>query len=153
MSDYRIEKVRQRVELTLASGVRLEGDIFLQAFARFKAGSEEPLDALNDSAPFLPLVLPSDELLLVHKAQIALVSTALPQIDELAEPGTVGMHVEVVFASGEIYTGSVFPELRADRPRLVDFLNNSPDRFVPLFTADRLLIFGMRHIAYARPAS
>jgi hypothetical protein len=153
MSDYRIEKVRQRVELTLASGVKLEGDIFLQAFARFKAGPEEPLETLNDSAPFLPLALPSDEMLLVHKAQIAIVSTALPEVEELAETGVIGMHVEIVFIGGEVHTGSVFPELRADRPRLVDFLNNCPDQFVSLFTADRLLIFRMSHVAYARPAS
>jgi hypothetical protein len=153
MSDYRIEKVRHRVELTLASGVRLEGDIFLQAFARFKAGAEEPLDTMNDGAPFLPLVLPTDELLLVQKSQIVIVSTALPEIDELEETGTIGMHVELVFANGEMHTGSVFPELRADRPRLIDFLNNCRDRFVPLFTADRMLIFGMSHIAFARPAS
>src|ERR1035437_1138018 len=82
MSDYRIEKVRHRVELTLASGLRLEGDIFLQAFARFRAGPEEPLDVLNDSAPFLPLVLPSEELLLVQKSQIAVVATALSQSDD-----------------------------------------------------------------------
>ena len=87
MDDYRIEKVRHRVELTLASGVRLDGDIFLQAFARFKAGPEEPLDVLNESAPFLPLVLPSSELLLVQKAQIAVVATALPQSDDPAEAG------------------------------------------------------------------
>jgi hypothetical protein len=139
--------------LILASGARLEGDIFLQVYARFKAGPEEPLDAMNDSAPFLPLVLPTDELMLVQKSQIAVVSTALPQIDELAETGTIGMHVELVFANGETHTGSVFPELRADRPRLVDFLNNCPDRFVPLFTAERLLIFSMSHLAFARPAS
>ena len=153
MSDYRIEKVRHPVGLTLASGVRLEGDIFLQAFARFKAGPEEPLDALNDSAPFLPLVLPTGEILLVQKSRIAVVSTALPEIDELAEPGTVGMHVEMVLNTGEAHIGSVFPELRADRPRLVDFLNNSPDKFVSLFTADRLLLVGIQHVAYARPAS
>ena len=151
MSDYRIEKVRHPVGLTLASGVRLEGDIFLQAFARFKAGPEEPLDALNDSAPFLPLVLPTGEILLVQKSRIAVVSTALPEIDELAEPGTVGMHIELVFSSGETHIGSVFPELRADRPRLVDFLNNSPDKFVSLFTADQLLLVGVQHVAYARP--
>ena len=81
--------------------------IFLQAFARFKAGPEEPLDALNDSAPFLPLVLPTGEILLVQKSRIAVVSTALPEIDELAEPGTVGMHVEMVLSTGEAHIGSV----------------------------------------------
>jgi hypothetical protein len=153
MSDYRIEKVRHSVKLTLASGARLEGDIFLQAFARFKAGPEAPLDALNDSAPFLPLLLATNELLLVQKSQIAVVTTALPELDVLGEPGLVGMHVEIVFANGDVHTGSVFPELRADRPRLVDFLNNSSLRFVPLFTAEHLLLFGTAHVAYARPAS
>ncbi len=153
MDDYRIEKVRHHVELTLASGRRLEGDIFLQAFARFKAGPEEPLDVLNDSAPFLPLVLASDQLLLVQKAQIAIVATALPQSDDPAEAGVVGMHVEIVFVNGESRTGSVFPELRADRPRLVDFLNNTPLRFLPLFAADQMLLVSTAHIAYARPAS
>ena len=153
MDDYRIEKVRHRVELTLASGVRLDGDIFLQAFARFKAGPEEPLDVLNDSAPFLPLVLPSSELLLVQKAQIAIVATALPHGDDPAEAGVVGMHVEIVFVNGESRIGSVFPELRADRPRLVDFLNDTPLRFVPLFATDQLLLISTAHIAYARPAA
>lgn len=153
MDDYRIEKVRHRVELTLASGVRLDGDIFLQAFARFKAGPEEPLDVLNESAPFLPLVLPSSELLLVQKAQIAVVATALPQSDDPAEAGVVGMHVEIVFVNGESRIGSVFPELRADRPRLVDFLNDTPLRFVPLFATDQLLLISTAHIAYARPAA
>lgn len=151
MSDYRIEKVRHPVELTLASGVRLEGDIFLQAFARFKAGPEEPLDSLNDAATFLPLALPSGELLLVQKSQIAVVSTALPVGDDPEEPGVIGMHVEIVFTNGDSRTGSVFPELRADRPRLVDFLNNNPLHFLPLFAPDHLLLISSAHIAYARP--
>jgi hypothetical protein len=153
MSDYRIEKVRHRVELTLASGLRIEGDIFLQSYARFRTGPEEPLDVLNDSAPFLPLVLLSDELLLVQKAQIAFVATALPESDDPAEAGVVGMRVEIAFVNGESRTGSVFPELRADHPRLLDFLNNTPVRFLSLFAADQLLLVSTAHIAYARPAS
>ncbi|MEP6989475.1 MAG: hypothetical protein ABJA80_00990 [bacterium] len=153
MSDYRIEKVRHRVELTLASGVRLDGDIFLQAFARFRPGPEEPLDALNDAAPFLPLILPSGELLLVHKSHIAVVATAVPQSDEPAEAGVIGMHVEIQLANGESRIGSVFPELRADRPRLIDFLNNTSLRFLPLFAVDQVQLISTAHIAYARPAS
>ena len=153
MSDYRIEKVRHRVELTLASGDRLEGDIFLQAFARFRAGPEEPLDVLNEHERFLPLVLPSGELLLVQKSQIAVVATALPENDYAVETGIVGMHVDITFVFGETKHGSVFPELRADRPRLVDFLNNTPLHFLPFFTADQLLLVSVAHIAYARPAS
>ena len=153
MSDYRIEKVRHRVELTLASGARLEGEIFLQAFARFRAGPEEPLDVLNDPAPFLPLVLASGELLLVQKSQIAIAATALPAGDDSVDTGVVGMHVEITFVFGETRTGSIFPELRADRPRLVDFLNNNPEKFLPLFAADHLLLISVAHIGYARPSA
>ena len=153
MSDYRIEKVRYPVELTLASGDRLQGDIFLQAFARFRAGPEEPLDVLNESERFLPLELSSGELLLVQKQQIAVVATALPETDYAAETGIIGMHVDISFVFGETRRGSVFPELRADRARLVDFLNRTPLHFLPFFTADQLLLVSVAHIAYARPAS
>lgn len=153
MSDYRIEKVRHRVELTLASGTRLEGDIFLQAFARFRSGPEEPLDVLNDEAPFLPLVLSSGELLLVQKSRIAIAATALPEADDPVDAGVVGMHVDITFVFGESRSGSIFPELRADRPRLVDFLNNTPERFLPLFAAEQLLLVSTAHIEYARPSA
>jgi hypothetical protein len=153
MSDYRIEKVPRRVELTLASGRRLEGDIFLQAFARFRAGPEEPLDVLNDADGFLPLVLSSGELLVIQKSQIALVATALPASDPSSEARVLGMRVEITLSGDETRTGIVFPELRADRPRLVDFLNDTPLHFLPLYAADQLLLVSRAHIAYARPIS
>ena len=153
MSDYRIEKVRRAVKITLATGATLEGDIFLQAFARFRAGPEEPLDVLNDAAPFVPLVGAGGELLLVQKCQIAIVSTSLPETDDAIDAGVVGMNVHITFIHGETIHGSIFPELRADRPRLVDFLNNTPLAFIPLFAADHLIIIGVKHLAYARPSA
>lgn len=152
MSDYRIEKVRHRVELTLANGQRLDGDIFLQAFARFRAGPEEPLDVMNDADAFLPLVLANGELLVVQKSQIAVVATDIPPADESNETGVLGMRVEITLVNGESRSGTVFPEVRADRPRLVDFLNDTPLHFLPLFAAEQLLLVSRAHIAYARPA-
>ena len=78
---------------------------------------------LNADDPFLPLALTSSDLLLVQKSQIAVVRTALPTDDDIVDRGVVGMHVELTFVFGDTKTGSVFPELRADRPRLIDFLN------------------------------
>ena len=153
MSDYRIEKVRQPVELTLANGHRLDGDVFVQAFARFRAGPEEPLDLLNDEEPFLPLVVQADGLFLVQKSQVAIVSTPLPEPDESADTGVVGMRVEFTLLDGSSHTGSIFPELRVDRPRLVDFLNDTHLHFLALFTAERQLLVNLAHIAYARPVS
>jgi hypothetical protein len=151
MSDYRIEKTRRRVEVTLASGRRLDGDVFIQPFARFRSGPEEPLDLLNADEPFLPLVLTSDDLMLVQKSHIAVVGTAFPVEDDSVERGVVGMRVELGMSDGTKLTGSIFPEVRMGRPRLVDILNDSKQPFIALFATDRLQIVNRALIAHARP--
>lgn len=153
MSDYRIEKRRCPVEVTLANGRRLDGDVFVQAIARFRNTPEEPIDLLNDADPFLPLAERGGSLSLVQKAQIAVVAMPLPAADDVVESGVVGMRVEFTLMDGSAHVGSVFPELPADRPRLVDFLNDTPLRFLALFTADQLRLVNRVHIAYVRPVS
>jgi hypothetical protein len=149
--DYRIEKVRHSVEVTLRSGQQIHGDIFLQAFARFKAGPELPADVLNDDDEFLPVVLENGDLLVIQKSHIAVVVTEIPESDDPTETGLIGMLVDVTLVDGHSRSGSVFPELRADRPRLVDFLNDTPLRFLSVFAADHLLLVNRAHIAFARP--
>lgn len=153
MSDYRIEKARRRVALTLANGRRLEGDVFVQPFTRFRTGPEEPLDLLNADEPFLPLVLTSEDVLLVQKSHIAMVTTDLPADDDSVERGVVGMHVELAMSDGTTLNGSIFPEVRMGRPRLVDILNDTKQPFIALFAADQLQIVSRAHIAHARPFS
>ena len=151
MSDYRIEKTRRRVDVTLANGRRLDGDVFVQPFARFRTGPEEPLDLLNADEPFLPLVLTNGDLLLVQKAHIAVVGTNFPAEDDSVERGVVGMHVELGMTDGSNLNGSIFPEVRMGRPRLVDILNDTKQPFIALFAADQLQIVSRAHIAHARP--
>jgi hypothetical protein len=153
MSDYRIAKLRCPVDVTLANGRRLDGDVFVQSVGRFRSGPEEPLDLLNDEDPFLPLACSDGTVCLVQKAQIAVVGTALPAGDESVEGGIVGMRVEFTLIDGSAHVGSVFPELPADRPRLVDFLNDTPLQFLALFTAEQLRLVNRVHIAYVRPVS
>jgi hypothetical protein len=153
MSDYRIAKLRCPVEVTLANGRRLDGDVFVQSAARFRAGPEEPMDLLNDDDPFLPLATPTGDVLLVQKAQIALVGVPLPRGDEPLADGVVGMRVEMTLIDGSAHEGSVFPELPADRPRLVDFLNDTPLQFLALFATAQLRLVNRVHIAYVRPVS
>jgi hypothetical protein len=152
-SDYRIEKVRHRVDVTLGSGGRLEGDIFLPATGRFRAGPEEPLDVLNDDEAFLALVLLTGEPLLVQKSHIAVVVTGWLADDDTVDRGVVGMHVELALADGSARTGSIFPEVPVDRPRLGDFLNDTPLRFIALFANGQLQLVNRAHIVYARPVS
>ena len=153
VSDYHIEKVRRRVEVTLGDGRRLDGDVFVQAVARFHDGPEEPLDLLNNDDLFLPLVMPTGEAFLVQKTQIAIVGTSLPEGDDAIERGVVGMRIECTLIDGSSHVGSIFPEVRANRQRLVDILNDVQQRFVPLFTADQLRLVSRLHIAYVRPVS
>ena len=153
MSDYRIEKVRRPVEVTFTNGLRLDGDVFVQASTRFRPGPEEPLDLLNDDEPFLPLVLESGAAYLVQKAQIAVVGTGLPEGDDALERAVVGMKIELTLIDGSTHVGSIFPESRADRQRLIDVLNDLSLPFVALFTADQLRLVNRRHIAYVRPVN
>lgn len=153
MSDYRIEKVRRPVEITLANGRRLDGDVFVLASTRFRAGPEEPVDLLNDDEPFLPLVLGTGEAYLVQKDWIAIVGTRLPDGDDAIERGIVGMNIELTLIDGSSHVGSIFPEVRADRQRLVDVLNDSSLPFLALFTAEQLRLVNRRHIAYVRPVT
>jgi hypothetical protein len=153
MSDYRIEKVRRPVEVTLTNGHRLDGDLFVQTSTRFRAGPEEPLDLLNDDEPFLPLVLTTGAAYLVHKAQIAVVGTRLPEGDDAVDRALVGMKVELALVDGSTHVGSIFPEVRANRQRLIDALNDLSLPFVALFTADRLQLVNRRQIAYVRPVN
>jgi hypothetical protein len=152
MSDYRIEKVRRRVEIVLANGQRLDGDVFVPLLARVESESE-PLDLLNDDEPFLPLVLPSGDAFLLQKSHIAIVGTPLPQGDDAIERGLVGMHVEVTLIDGSSHVGSIFPEVRVNRQRLVDVLNDLALPFLALFTTEQLRLVNRIHIAYVRPLS
>jgi hypothetical protein len=153
ISDYHIEKVRRRVEVTLGDGRRLDGDVFVPAVARFHGGPEEPLDLLNDDDLFLPLVMPTGEVFLVQKTQIAVVGTSLPEGDDALDRGVVGMRIECTLIDGSSHVGSIFPEVRANRQRLIDILNDLQHRFLPLFTADQLRLVSRLHIAYVRPVS
>lgn len=151
MSDYRIQKVRRPVEVILANGRSLRGDVFCQPSTRFRRGPEEPLDLLNDEESFLPLAMAEGDVRLVQKAHIAVVTAPLPrESDDMAATGVVGMRVEFTLIDGSSHVGSIFPELPADRPRLVDFLNDTPLNFVALFTTDQLRLVNRVHIAYVR---
>ena len=153
MSEYRIEKIRRRVDVTLVNGQRLAGDVFVQTYNRFRDGHEEPVDLLNDESLFLPLVLDSGEAFLVQKEQISVVCCSLPDGDDAAERGVVGMRVELTLLDGSAHVGSIFPEARADRTRLIDALNDGLQPFHALFTADEVRLVNRHHIAYVRPVA
>lgn len=148
-SDYRIEKERVTVTITTESGERLVGDIFVQSYARNRAGREEAIDVLNADEPYFPLALPDRSTVLVAKRRVR--DVELPEgaagVTALARPATV----EVILAGGDALFGEVLLEVPIDRPRLLDFLNRFDQRFVTLHTADGLRLLNRHLIERVRP--
>ena len=152
MSEYRIEKFRYPVIVTLAGGERIAGDMFVQAYARFRSGPEEPPDILNGAEPFFPLVDERGETLLIAKDQVTEVEAVVTEEpDEFRLAGLRPEVIEITLAGGETRQGAVHLEVAVERPRLLDYLNALNLRFLVLQTTDGVRLINRRHIVRVRP--
>ena len=148
MSEYRIEKARRRVTVALVGGVTLEGDVFLQPTARYRAGPQPPAELFNEEEPFFPLAA-GDHLVLVAKDQVTRVQFGEEPTDTEIE-GAGSVPVELVFADGSMFAGDLRLETRASRPRLLDFLNEDRARFLTLRFAGGICLANRQLIAQVR---
>ncbi len=146
MNEFRIEKLRQRVAIVLAGGVVLEGDIFLQPTARYRSEPQDPEDLFNEADTFVPLGTADGQYILVCKDQVLRV-----QYDAVASDTEVGdvsdATVEIVFADGSACCGALRLETRADRTRVLDFLNSEQRRFLLLRSPSGVCLVNRRHVA------
>jgi hypothetical protein len=148
MSNFRIDKLRRPLSLVLTDGRALSGEVFLRSMSRFRSRPEEPTDLLNDDEPFFALVQDGNAML-VAKASVARAETAFAAADDADVP-SLGVPVEVTLRDGTVCTGSIFPETRFDRPRLLDYLNAYRDRFLPIVDAHKVWLVNMNTIAHVR---
>lgn len=148
MSDYRIEKLRRHVSLVLINGHKMDGEVFLNSVSRHRSRPEEPADLLNDQEPFFAL-LKDGEPVFIAKSGVARAETSYQPSDEFAVVG-LGVPVEVTMTDGSVCTGSIFVESRADRARLLDFLNAYRDWFLPVVDAQQVVLVNTRTIAHVR---
>ena len=148
VSDYRIEKLRRELAVTLSDGSQLEGEVFLRSVSRTRSRPEEPVDLLNDPEPFFALMR-HGEAVLVAKSQVITAVTTVDEDDAL-DTGALGVIVEVTLHDGTICDGSIFMESRNDRPRLLDYLNGYRERFLPIVSPGQLLLVNTGSIAHVR---
>lgn len=149
MSDYRIEKIRRQLSVVLTDGSRLEGEVFLRPVSRYRSRPEEPLDLFNDDAePFFALQQNRDSVL-IAKSNVSRAELPVPDEDD-SNLAAVGVPVEVTLVDGSVCTGSIFLETRADRPRLLDFLNSYSARFLPVIDARQMVLVNKDTIARVR---
>ena len=144
---FRVEKLRRAVRVVLTDGRRLDGDVFLAERTRSRAEPQEPIDLLNEEAPFFPFFLNEQEVLLVAKEQVTRVETAAPDGEAIADMPDGAMAVEITLIDGSSISGFVPLEKRGEQTRLLDFLNGYLKRFVPVFWGEQVCLVNRSLIA------
>ena len=144
---FRVEKLRRAVRVVLIDGRRLEGDVFLAERTRVRAEPQEPIDLLNEEAPFFPFFLNEQEVLLVAKQHVSRVETAAPDGDPSADMPDGAMAVEITLIDGSAISGFVPLEKRGEQTRLLDFLNGYAKRFIPVFWGEQVCLVNRLLIA------
>lgn len=152
VDQYRIEKERLDVTLTLIGGEVVVGRIFVPAPLLGHAGELDPVSVFNDRDLFFPLERPNGEVLLMCKARVIEVA-GLPLGEDLEEVrGSAPMSLlEITLAGGITHFGSMRLEVRADRPRLLDYLNDSTQNFLTLYTDQGVRLVNRAMIESVRP--
>lgn len=148
-SEYRIEKVRRRVAIILTGGARLHGDLFLQPSARYRVGPQDPLDLLNEADRFLPVAVDGTAMTLLAKDHIIRVQYEEREADTHLE-GVSLAAVDVHCIDGAVVGGTLRLETPADRPRLLDYLNDVPDAFLRVRMPTAVCLVNRRRIAQVR---
>jgi len=144
---FRVEKLRRAVRVVLTDGRRLDGDVFLAERQKVRAEPQEPIDLLNEDAPFFPFFLNEQEVLLVAKQQVTRVETGAPDGDPSAEMPDGAMAVEITLIDGSAISGFVPLEKRGEQTRLLDFLNGYTKRFIPVFWGEQVCLVNRLLIA------
>ena len=134
MSEFKIEKVRFPLEITLATDERLSATVFLEPTARHHSGPQDPRELLNDAEPFFPVVV-GGRVIIVAKDQIKLVRYGKTKDIPGVLPQVVD--VKVMLSDGSVVEGGVEVEQRSDAQRLLDHLNAFEGRFLSMVAVDR----------------
>ena len=152
MDDYRIQKERLEITLTLIGGEQLRGHIFVQPHPYARRGREEPIDLFNEPDPFFPLEVDGGEMLLIAKDRVVEVSGIKAAEDDDVRRASARMALlQVTLTGGIVHFGSMRLELPSDRPRLLDYLNCSTDRFLTLYADRDLRLVNRAMIERVRP--
>ena len=133
MSEFRVEKLRHNLELTLVTGERMIGTIFLEPIARNHTGPQDARELFNDENAFFPFET-GGALMLLAKDQLKLV-----KYPQGKDPLPLRMtEARVILADGHSVDGHIIIEERTEADRLLDHMNHLEGRFLPMLTSNTL---------------
>ena len=149
MAQY-IHKLRAAVRLSMPGQDPLDGELALAPVSPIGSGPETILELLNSPHHVIPLMLGSDDgVLLVNRLNINWVMAGHGVDSELVGPRTFLVTreetVHVTLADGAAIDGLIQMELPADKNRVSDFLN-APEEFFALRTRLGIVMVNKTHV-------
>lgn len=134
----------------MVGGELLSGSLFApQVYP--PGGLEDPLQLLNELEPFFPLGLATGEVLLISKDRVLEIVLDEAQVGE-EDPGSAPTALlQVTLAGGTSHVGSMRLEVRASRPRVLDYMNHCTERFMALRTDEGVRLINRKMIERVRP--
>lgn len=151
---YRIETPRKAVTVTMIGGEELRGNVFIHFSSHRPFELEDVSELFNSEEPFFPFELESGEVMLVAKARVSEISAASGKYagdQPMKDSPTPTALLQIVLIGGEIRIGSIHLEARADRARVLDYLNRLDARFLTLYTSNEARLINRSLIERVRP--
>lgn len=131
--DLKIPKKQKLVTLWVHPEGRVTGSIFLYQQANDHAGSETPIEVLNNAAPFLVLERADiREPRFYNKRSIIRVEYQGEDDEETAQMSVVKCRLHMM--EGTLLDGTIKEFLRPEYQRLFDYINRADESFVRIRT-------------------
>jgi hypothetical protein len=151
MSEFRVEKRRAEAELTLSTGIRVNGAFFLASSSALHAGPERVGDLLNGEQGFFPFELTGDgnpRTVLYNRAHVTMIALPPSVVEAQLDPGydlAIKRRVSILLSTGTRIAGTVSMYRPVGHDRLSDYAHIA-EAFRYLETSDRTLIINSGHI-------
>ncbi len=158
VSEYRVEKRRAEVALTLTTGATVRGCFFLADSRASHGGPERVADLLNAENGFFPFELKLDRTphtVLYNRTQLVVVTLLESTIEAQLDPGysvATERDVRMLLSNGETVHGRVRVYRPTGRDRLSDYAR-LPETFRYVETDEATLIVNSAHIVELRETS
>jgi hypothetical protein len=160
MGEFRLEKRRVRVALTLSTGQVLDGHLFLADLASTHSGPERVGDLLNSGGGFFPFEVEEggegpSRIALYNRAHVVLVHLAEPELEAELDPTYLiadRKSVSMLLSTGARVTGDLRLVLPAGHARLSDYARSEEVfRYVELPAG--MLIVNFAHVIELLPVA